>query len=89
MIPLKNSKYHRIIIHSTNARIYLKTNDIFTDITNTLIPIPPTYSNRKMIQFDIKELNKYDSIIIRIENQKSQVDIYQIENNEQVIELPT
>jgi hypothetical protein len=89
LIPIKDSKFHTIIIHLTNTRIYLKNNDIITDITNTLIPIPPTYSNRKMIRFDITKLNEYDSIILRFENQKSQVDIYQIENNEQIVELST
>ncbi|CAF0933696.1 unnamed protein product [Rotaria sordida] len=93
LIPLKDSKFHRIIIHLTHAQIYLKNHDIMTDITNTLIPIPPTYSNRKMIQFDVKNLDdnlkQYDSILIRLENQKAQVDIYQIENNEQIVELST
>jgi hypothetical protein len=42
-----------------------------------------------MIRFDIEKFNEYDSIIIRLENQKSQVDIYQIENNEQIVELST
>jgi hypothetical protein len=43
-----------------------------------------------MIQFDVKNLvDKYDAILIRLENQKSQVDIYQIENNEQTVELST
>ncbi|CAF0811000.1 unnamed protein product [Rotaria sp. Silwood1] len=93
LIPLKDSKFHQIIIHLTHTRIYLKNNDLITDITNVLTPIPPTYSNRKMIRFDIKKLDnslkQYDSIVIRLENQKSQVDIYQIENNEQIVELST
>ncbi|CAM2698748.1 unnamed protein product [Rotaria socialis] len=91
LIPLKNSKFHRIIIHSTNAKIYLRNTDVTLDITNTLLPIPPTYSDRKMIRFDIKQLDdslkQYDSILIRLENKKSQIDIYQIENDEQVVEL--
>ncbi|CAF4044047.1 unnamed protein product [Rotaria sp. Silwood2] len=93
LIPLKESKFHRIIIHSTYTRIYLKNNDITTDVTNILIPIPPTYSDRKMIQFDIKKiddnLKQYDSILIQFENKKSQVDVYQIENNEQIVEIST
>jgi len=90
LIPIKDSKFHEIIIHLTNTRIYLINNEIFTDITNTLVPIPPTYGNRKMVRFNIKNFDQYDSILIRLENQKSQVDIYQIENNnEQIIELST
>ena len=93
LIPLKDSKYHTIIIHLTDTQIYLKNDDIITDMTNTLVPIPPTYSNRKMIRFDIRKLDdnlkKYDSILLRLENTKSQVDIYQIERNEQIVDLST
>ena len=46
-----------------------------------------------MIRFDITKLDEnikqYDSILIRLENQKSQVDIYQIENDEQIVDLST
>ncbi len=89
LIPIKNSKFHTIIIHSTNTRIYLKNNEIITDITSTLLPIPPTYSNRKMIRLDTEKLHDYDSILIQVEKQKSQVDVYQIENAEQTVELST
>ncbi len=93
LISIKDSKFHKIIIHLTNTHIYLKNNNSIMDITNSLIPIPPTYSNRKMIQFDIKNLDdnikQYDSILLRLENPKSQVDIYQIENTEQIVEFST
>ncbi len=90
LIPIKNSDYHTIIIHFTNTRIYFKNDDSTTDITNTAIPIPPTYGNRQMIRFDIKQLDdKYDSIILQLENPKSQIDIYQIKNDEQIVELST
>jgi len=93
LIPFKDSKFHTIIIHLTDTRIYLKNDDIITDITDIILPIPPTYSNRKMIRFDIRKLDdnlrKYDSILLRLENQKSQVDIYQTEGNEQIVELST
>jgi hypothetical protein len=46
-----------------------------------------------MVRFDIAQLDdnfkKYDSILIRTENQKSQVDVYQIEGNEQIVDLST
>jgi len=42
-----------------------------------------------MIRFDIKKFNEYDSILIQLENSKSQIEIYQIENNEQIVELST
>jgi hypothetical protein len=42
-----------------------------------------------MIRFDIKKFDEYNSILIRLENSKSQVEIYQIETNEQIVELST
>ena len=88
LIPIKDSKFHRIILHLTNARIYFKNDDTIIDITKTLIPIPPTYSNRKMIEFESNNNTKpYDSILIHLENRKSQVDIYQIDNDERIVEL--
>ncbi|UJR36520.1 hypothetical protein I4U23_029241 [Adineta vaga] len=93
LIPLKDSKYHTTIIHSTNARIYLKNDEKITDISNTLLPIPPTYGNRKMIRFDRRNLDEsvkqYDSILIRLENQKSQFDVYQTDNTEEIVDLST
>ena len=88
LIPIKDSKFHRIILHLTNARIYFKNDDTIIDITKTLIPIPPIYSNRTMIEFELSNNTKqYDSILIHLENRKSQVDIYQIDNDEHIVEL--
>jgi hypothetical protein len=42
-----------------------------------------------MIRFDVENLDEYDSILIQLENKKSQVDIYQIKNNEQIVQLST
>lgn len=46
-----------------------------------------------MIRFDIEKsddnLKQYDSILIQTENKKSQADIYQIKNNEQIVDLST
>ncbi|CAF0734942.1 unnamed protein product [Adineta steineri] len=93
LIRLKDAKFHTIIIHSTKAKIFLKNDNNIIDITKTLIPIPPTYSDRKMIRFNLKKLDhdikKYDSILIHLEHVKSQADIYQIENSEQTVELST
>ena len=70
-------------------RIYLRSNDAITEITETLVPIPPTYGNRKMFRMEVKNLETYEAILIQLENAKSQVDVYQIENNEQIVELST
>jgi hypothetical protein len=42
-----------------------------------------------MVRFDVENLDEYDSILIQLENKKSQVDIYQIKNNEQIVQLST
>jgi hypothetical protein len=42
-----------------------------------------------MIRFDIENLDEYDSILIQLDNKKSQADIYQITNNEQIVQLST
>ena len=88
-IPIKDSNYQTIIIHGTNIRIYLKSNDANTEITNTLIPIPPTYGNRKMFRMKVKEFEEYKTLLIQLENSKSQADVYQVGNDEQAVELST
>ena len=93
LISVKNTPFHTVVLHVTNARVYLKDGKNLLDLTRTLQPIPPTYGNRKMIEFNLAMLNdrypSYDSILVRTENTKSQVDIYQIQNGEQVVELST
>ena len=89
LISIKDSKFSKVIIQCTNTRIYLKKDDLITEISNILLPIPPTYSNRKMIRLDLNELEEYDSVLIQLENSKSQADIYQIENKDQIVELST
>ncbi|CAF1364230.1 unnamed protein product [Adineta ricciae] len=93
LIPLKDSKYHTTIIHSTNVRIYLKNNEKTTEVTRTLLPIPPTYGNRKTIRFDRRKLDayakEYDSILIRLDNQKAQFDIYQTNEDDEIVDLST
>jgi len=89
VIPLKNSRFHTIILHLTQARVYLKNQENFFDTNQNLLPIPPTYANRKMIRFQIDQLQNYDEIFIRLDNSKSQVNVYQISKSEQSVDLPT
>ena len=89
LISVKDTPFHTVVLHVTNARVYLKDGKNLLDLTRTLQPIPPTYGNRKMIEFNLAMLNdrypSYDSILVRTENTKSQVDIYQIQTGEQVV----
>ena len=92
-IPIQSSNYKKIILHLTHVHIYLKRDNQLIDITSTLVPIPPSYSQRKMIQFNLqprdKQLDEIHSIIIRMDQSKSQVDVYQItDEDEKIIDLP-
>lgn len=91
-IPIQSSTYRKIILHSTNARIFLQTKTNLKEITSTLIPLPPSYSERKSIEFHLQPLdsalNKVQSIVIRLDHSKAQVDVFQIDQDEKTVDLP-
>jgi hypothetical protein len=93
-IPLKASTFDKIILHIKHVRVYLKSRDTIVDVTSTLVPIPPTYSEKHMIRFDRKQqadrIDKYESILVRMETARAQVDVYQINDvHEQIVHLST
>lgn len=91
-IPIQSSTYRKIILHSTNARIFLQTKTNLKEITSTLIPLPPSYSERKSIEFHLQPLdsalNDVQSIVIRLDHNKAQVDVFQIDQDEKTVDLP-
>ena len=93
LIRFKNSKFHTIIIHLTNARLFLKKGEVIRDITDSLLSLPPTYGRRKTFRFTIvpfdEQFAHYDAIVIRVTTSKSQVDVYQIADDETSIDLST
>lgn len=93
LIPLKHSKFHTIIIHLTNARLFLKRGEVIRDVTDSLPSLPPTYGRRKIFRFTIvpfdEQFAHYDAILIRVTTSKSLVDVYQIADDEIPIDLST
>ncbi|CAF1188717.1 unnamed protein product, partial [Didymodactylos carnosus] len=92
LIPLKNSNFYKIYIISNVVRshwIYLTNEPLenndnkwsITDITEWLLPIPPLYSNIKMMKINITDVSKkYDYILLRMTDHAT-TQIFQVKNN--------